>query len=293
LTARQLAYIAFGCLWTLLIAAIFGGMISRKAVVRLGREEAVGLGAAFGHVRRHLGAYVLAPLYPLFVVGVVVFGSALLGLLMQSDWGMAVAGLFWIFALSGGLAGGVLLFGLLLGWPLMWGATSAEQEGDPFEALSRAYSYVQGRPLNLLFYAVVAALLGAAGWLLVANICELTVWIASRGADLGAAGRLGELIVDPSEAGFLGRFGLGIVLFLNAAVRAAVPGFEFAYFWAAAAGVYLLMRSDVDHTEFDEVYVEETGERFSLPALELDAAGVPQVAPVTSDPPADPDPDTH
>jgi len=65
-------------------------------------------------------------------------------------------------------------------------------------------------------------------------------------------------------------------------VRATVTGFCYSFFWCLATAVYLLLRRDVDHTEFDEVYVENENLAYQLPALE------PAASTATSPDPAPP-----
>ena len=77
-----------------------------------------------------------------------------------------VGGMFWPLALLAGLIMALLLVGLAVGWPLMWATISVEAT-DPFDALSRSYSYAFHRPIRYLFYVIVAAVLGLLGWYLV------------------------------------------------------------------------------------------------------------------------------
>ncbi len=161
-------------------------------MVKLGREERVGLGEAVRHAQARLGAYVGAPLFP--IVGVVLVALPIygLGLLARSDGGLFAVGLFWILALFGGLLMAVLLLGLLFGWPLMWGTIGAEERGDVFEAFSRSYSYTFQRPLHYLFYAALATVYGGLAWLLVYHFSEYVIRLRRvgrcPGRRLGAVG---------------------------------------------------------------------------------------------------------
>ncbi len=77
----------------------------------------------------------------------------------------------------------LLLLGLVFGWPLFWGNMSTEGV-DSFDAVGRTYDYVYHRPLNYLFYAVVAGVIGALGWLVVANFFEGIIGVSSLGRQL-------------------------------------------------------------------------------------------------------------
>ena len=87
----------------------------------------------------------------------------------------------------------ILLAGVLLGWPLMWATISVEGT-DSFDALNRTYAYVFQRPLRYLFYAIVAAVIGWLGWIVVENFAASVIWLASWAASWGAgSARMQEL----------------------------------------------------------------------------------------------------
>jgi hypothetical protein len=272
LPVTQAAYFAFGLLWMLLVWSLFGGAIARIAAVRLGREERIGLGEAVRHAVRKLGASVASPLFPLLGVALVALPIVLVGFLMRWDWGVLLAGGLWVFVLLGGLIIAILLLGLLFGWPLMWGTIASEENGDAFEAFSRSYSYTFQRPLHYLFYAFLATVFGGLSWLLVYHFAEWVVAFSQWPAALGAgAERWTEIAIDGSS----GR-GTSTLVILGARlcqlgaglVRTVATGFAYSLFWCLATAVYLLLRQDVDQTEFDEVYVENEDRRYNLPALD-------------------------
>ena len=92
----------------------------------------------------------------------------------------------WIFVLLGALLAAVLYVGVVVGWPLMWGALSTEEMGDVFEATQRSFSYTFGRPLHYAWYALVTLLVGSAAFVVVEWMAELIVymsfWLVSWGA---------------------------------------------------------------------------------------------------------------
>lgn len=272
LTVTQAAYYVFGLLWMLIVWGFFGGAITRIAVVKLGREEPLGLGEAVRHAGARLGAYVGSPLFPL--VGVVLVALPIYGLgwLARCDWGLLAVGVVWILALFGGLLIAVLLLGLLFGWPLMWGTISAEERGDVFEAFSRSYSYAFQRPLHYLFYAALATCYGALAWLLVYHFSECIIrfaeWAAALGAGVDRWGDIMRLRDAPSLGTGALRYGVLLMDLGAGLVRSIAAGFGYALFWCLAAAAYLLLRRDTDQTEFDEVFVETESRRYQLPAAE-------------------------
>jgi len=277
LGAGQAAYYIFGLLWMLVVWGFFGGAITRMAAVKLGREERIGIGEAGRFAVRKFGSYFFSPLFPLVGVVLLVVPILLLGLLMRTDWGVLVVGIVWLVALLGGLLMAILLAGLLFGWPLMWGAISSERDGDAFEAFSRSYSYVFQRPLHYLFYAFLATSFGALGWLLVYHFSEAVIWLTQWAACMGTGvdrwRELQRLMDDPTGGSGMIAYGV-LLLDLGAGfVRSIATGFGYGFFWCLVTAIYLLLRRDVDQTEFDEVFVENEDQRYQLPDLGPSEAG--------------------
>ncbi|HND53911.1 MAG TPA: hypothetical protein PLV92_15985 [Pirellulaceae bacterium] len=270
LRAGQAAYLLAGGVWTLLVWALLGGAISRIAVLRLGREEHVGLGDALSFAVRRLRSYFVAPLFPLGAVALLAVPCALLGLLMRTDVGVLIGGALWPLVLIAGLLFTPLVLGAAFGWPLMWGAISAEENGDEFEALHRSYSYIHGRPGRFLFYLVVAILLGSVASvvvdMLLATLRHMTVWSVSWGA--GAA-RWQELVtsVQSGQASTSATVGMGLIGFFQGLISLAASGFRHTLFWYVAASIYLVLRLDVDETELRDVYVDEAPQAEGPPQL--------------------------
>lgn len=281
----KFAYFLFGGLWTLLVWSFCGGAITRIAAMNLGREERVGLREAAWFALRKLVAYLTAPLFPLLAVFLLALLIAAPSIAMRLDLGVVVAGIAWPLAILASFIMTLLLTGLLFGWPLMWCTVSVEGT-DPFDALARAYAYVFQRPLHYLFYALLAVLFGALSCVVVfafaEAMVELTFWAATWGA--GNA-RVSEILVvmqgtppaPGEEPGRLLWIGAGLLNLSVGLVRAVATAFSFSLFWCLATAIYLLLRHDVDQTEFDEVYLEDAEEPYGLPPLRPDRHGVPLV----------------
>jgi hypothetical protein len=271
LTAGQAGYFATGAVWNLLVWALCGGVITRIAVMRLGREEPEGLVGAVRFVARRFFSFFAAPLFPLLGVGLVVLFASVAGWCFNTETGVVIASLIWIFVLFGGLVAAVLLLGLLFGWPLMWGALAAEEMGDVLEASQRAYSFTFGKPLHYAFYAAVALVYGSLSFLLVYLFAESVVylsdWSASRFwgtrslADVQASGSAAQAV------------GVVIIHALNNLVLTAGSAFRYSFFWCSAGAIYLLLRCDNDQTEYDDVYVPDTREQPPLPPAGEDTPG--------------------
>jgi hypothetical protein len=272
---RKLACLLLCGLWAVAVWAVFGGAITRIAAVQLACEERVGWGAAVRHAGSKWLSYCAAPLLPLMGVLLAGLPVAVVGLLLREHYvGVWLAALLWPLVLLAGLLMAMLALGLIFGWPLMWATISAEGT-DSFDALSRCYAYVFGRPLHYLFYSLVAAVLGALGWLLVSNFAAGVIWAAYWAASWGSGADNIALIRD----GGLGGAGRIIEVCWVGCVKLLAVGFIYGYFWTASTAIYFLLRRDVDATEMDEVFLDEDASEpsYGLPPLKTDEVGAPLV----------------
>ncbi|MEX2139309.1 MAG: hypothetical protein WD894_08615 [Pirellulales bacterium] len=291
--------------WALLVWSLFGAAITRIAAVALARGDRLGFRAGLAHGIRRWPLYFGAAAIPLVGVFVIAIPLLLLGLLMQLDFFVFLGSLIWPLALLAGFVMALLLVGLFVGWPLMWATISVEAT-DPFDALSRSYSYAFHRPIRYLFYVIVAAVLALLGWLIVALfahlIIELSYWALSLGATADQVQKIrtaGAFVTSTAErTGDWDMFTIGasIIGFWHACVKTLAIGFFFSYLWSAATAIYYVLRKDEDGTETSEVTYEDAGDVRGLPPLSADALGVPAVSDMppstaaTPLPPAEPPP---
>lgn len=271
---REWAFFALGTFWNVLVWGFFGAIIVRTAVMQYGRGERVGLVDAGRFAARRYATYVGAPLFLLGLIATLVLLSLPAGWLMRLEFGSFLAALLWVFVLLGGLLAAVAFVGLLLGWPLLWGATSAEEMGDVFEATQRTFSYTFGRPLHYAWYALVTLLVGSLAFIVVQWFAELVVYMSLWLVSWGSGTEAIHALQGAQGWRFTGSI---IVEWLSQLVLTVASAFRYAYFWCAAGVTYLLLRRDNDQTEFDVVYMPDEPARFSLPPLTTDAAGVPGV----------------
>lgn len=269
ITLREVDFYGLGFVWTLALWSFPGGYITRSAVVQLASETSSGVRPTLQFAARRYLWYFLAPLYPLLGVALLAIPIVLIGWLLRLSVGLGViaAGLLWLPVVVLGVAAMWLLGGLLFGWPLMWPTISAERDGDPFEAFSRSYSYVYGKPLHYFFYVVVAALFGALCLAVVEGAARLVqefgFWALAWGSGGNLAADIRQQALDIAQGdhvwmreGRAWRFGTTLIGWTLALVHAVATAFRFSYFFAVASGIYLLLRHDVDEKESDEVYLE-------------------------------------
>jgi len=269
-------------LWALFVWAFFGGAITRIVALRLARNERIGWGAALRHARTKWLAYVAAPAFPLIGVAFITAGLLVAGLIMRGGIFVFLFSFIWPLFLLAGLLMAILLLGLLFGWPLMW-ATVGVESTDSFDALSRSYAYVFQRPLHYLFYAVIVALLGILGWILVYYFTETVINLTYGGVAWGGgADRILGQIKTGNTEGLHGitKGGTAIIHFWVGCVRLLAVGFVYSFFWTGATAIYFLLRRDVDATEMDEIFLDEEEDEFTqgLPDVTTDEVGAPKVA---------------
>lgn len=277
-TLRETAYRLFCGLWSIAVWAFFAGAITRIATVQLGRGERVDLRTAVVYSGRQYGWSVAAPLFPLFGVFLASLPLIAIGLvLMRADVGMIVAGVLWPLALIGGLVMTILLLGLAAGWPLMWPTINSEAHGDAFEAFSCSFSYVFQRPLQYLFYLLLAGVIGSLGWFLVSHVSETVIALTHYGTSWGASNDRVELIAAGEHLGTLGT-GVSLIRLFEGLVRVIAVAFNFSYFFCVVTAIYLVLRRDVDKADFDEVFVEDLQPQYGLPPLKSDEGDSPSVA---------------
>jgi hypothetical protein len=297
-TSARFCFLLLCGLWTLAVWAFFGAAITRRAAVELAGEEHVGFGAMMRYAASRWLSYFAAPLILIVIVLMIAGAMGVVGGLLRWDLGVLFTGLvLWPFMLLGGLAMTFLLAWLGFGWPLMWATISTEGE-DSFHALSRSQQYLFQRPLQYLFYVLVAVFVGWLGWLVVSNfaagVVGMTAWAADWGADssrwmagpdTGLRG-VDFLTSENANLGAAGHVGAGLLLFWCGCVKMLAVGFLYSYFWTASTCIYLLLRRDADATEIDEVFLEDEDLEPSgiLPPMETDEAGAPVV---TDDVPPD------
>jgi hypothetical protein len=196
-----------------------------------------------------------------------------------------VLGVLFFLALLGGFVITLVLVGTVGGFNLMY-PTIAVEGSDSFDAISRSFSYVYARPWRMLFYTAIAILYGALTYLFVRHFIWLMLalthffvgwWLGGKSAmywhglnDLGVAiwptpRSPGALTYTPdyehlkwSEATAATFIWLWVYLLLG-----LMAGFVISFYFSANSIIYYLMRREVDATDVDEVYLEESEEDFT------------------------------
>lgn len=270
-----------------LLWALFGGAIARLAAVHATRDERVTAVDAVGYGAKRWLWFIMAPLIPLIFALLIGLIMAIGGLVFFNlevlEW---VGGLLFFLALGAGLVITVLLIGLVGGYNLLYPSVAIEGT-DAFDAISRAYNYVLGRPWRTVFYNAVALVYGAITYIFLTVVVYVTlvvthqtagvfVWRAKYGVN-----RFEAMLPEPSIGSLLGSvdwYGLnwsakiaGTFVCLWAWLLVALlVAFAISYYFSASTWIYLLLRRVADGTEYDDIHLpadeQEAGEENSVQA---------------------------
>jgi hypothetical protein len=183
----------------------------------------------------------------------------------------------------------LVLLGLVGGFNLMY-PTVAVEGSDSFDAISRSFSYVFARPWRMLFYTGVAIAYGALTyvfvrffiWLMLALTHFFVSWWFTRNGDPGTVGEvfphiwpevaatpLDSLTYSPhyEKLKWSEDFAAGMISMWVYLVIGLLGAYAISFYFSANTIIYYLMRREVDATELEDVYVEESEDEFA------DAAG--------------------
>ncbi len=281
---KKFLYFFFGCLCSVFVWSFVGVAITRVALLRLTRNEQTGMDDAFEFAFDKWRTTAGAIGVPLLAVAALCVPTFIVGLFMGFDFGVIVAGILWFIVLTCSIGMGLLLLGLLFGWPLMVSSVSCESQNS-FDAMTRAYAYVLQKPLHYVMYCLIAIFFGGFCWMIVAGLTNgiigMTFWSTSWGANVVSSDRI-DIVQGLSAVGQNGSQamvdnGSSLISLWNSLLRTISAAFIYGLFWCMAAAVYLLLRKDVDETEMDEIFLSEEKRTYELPPLQSDANGIPQV----------------
>ena len=263
----------------LIVWSVFGGAIARIAAVHVARDEKISVRQALRFSIGKLLSFVFAPIIPLLIVlgvGLVVAVVAIIGNIHYI--GPIVVGAAFFLALIAGFVMALVMLGTAGGFNLMY-PTIAVEGSDSFDAISRSFSYVYARPWRMLFYTAVAIVYGSLTYLFV----RLFVWLmftlthffvsigmrvnAENGAELWDS-----MWASPSSPWKLTydipwamldwgqATGAWLLAFWNFLTIGMVGAFAISFYFCANTIIYYLMRHEVDATELDDVFLEQSDE---------------------------------
>jgi hypothetical protein len=275
-------YFTIFFIYLLVIWSIFGGAIARIAAVHVARDEKISIRQALAFSIAKFLSFLSAPLIPLVIilaVGIVVAAGGLL--LNIPVLGPILVGALYFLALAAGFVMTLVLIGTVGGFNLMY-PTIAVEGSDSFDAISRSFSYLYARPWRLAFYTLVALIYGTICYIFVRYFVYLLLamthyftgwWVFYRADNTEplwpmlwpgpmATQRLSYDVdyLSLSAGQATGAFLVAFWVYLTIAMLGA---FLLSFYISANTVIYYLMRNEVDATELDDVYLEQTEEDFT------------------------------
>ncbi len=252
--------------------SLLGGAISRMIALQATREEQVSTIEAMNFARSRFIWFFLSPLIPVVLILFIGLLISIGGLLYNWPVADVFAALLYFVALIGGFIIAVLVIGLAAGGGLLFPAVAVEGT-ESFDAISRAFNYVLGRPWRWLFYSLVAVIYSAIVLGFVVIVVSLTLegtayfagmWVwNSDGGDMSRFTAIaGRSDVQWENLNDIGDVAASIVRAWVFVVRMFIPAFFISLFLTTNTWVYLLLRRSADGTEYDDVYVEADEEEW-------------------------------
>jgi hypothetical protein len=138
---------------------------------------------------------------------------------------LAVLAVAWVSAIT------------LLGFPLSVCAIVTERKADAFDGVSRSAAYVFQRPLVFILLISAFQFLSFAASEIFGSIMWVGKSLLATAFDLSASH---EMVAMQS-------------ILLDGIPTLLLGGFSISFFWSAAASTYLVLRKEVDRTEYDHI----------------------------------------
>ena len=274
-------------IWALIVWSLVGGALCRMNALQFARRKRIGIRAAFVFSRRQFTGYLVAALVPLSTAVILLGVHWLLRYLdsLAPSVNGVVLGLGWFFVLFTSFLMGVLLLGLIIGWPLMIAAISSE-DSDGFDGLSRSFGYLFDRPWQASVFAISSLPVFMASRILVATLIGLTVSLAANVVDQEEDSKMLDVrlaipllnspagdVADQMERTLSGESCISLsgsmqefAIFAWTCIPALLyVGFGPSFFWSATTVSYFLLRQSDDGTPLDSVvdWPETQGTRSS------------------------------
>jgi len=279
-------YLVVYGLIAVLLWALFGGAIARIAAVQAARDDRLSPLAALRFAARRLLWLIAAPALPAVVILLILLALAVGGWMFFNVPGLDIIGaLLFVLFLLGGLIAAVLLVGLLIAGGLLYPSLAAEGT-DAFDAVSRSFNYVFGRPWQWALYTAVLLVYGAIAFVVVTFVIDLSldltydateIWVANKvpsQKQVDDDPELAERVyrfqalwspdqvtsfehdVSDKHVSWTGETAGWIIGAWKALLLMLLPAFVITFCISGHTLMYLLLRRSADGTDVEEVYQE-------------------------------------
>lgn len=254
-TVRRTAYFLFAFAVTLAIWSFVGGCLSRRSIQELGTRITSPWTDTLRLVQRRWLSIVWAIAMPLGLLALAALGPLVLGWLANIPGaGPWIAGILMVpvalLSIGAGWCAAISLFG----FPLSTAAIVAEKQADAFDGVSRAAAYTFQRPVTLILCVAVAEWIGYYVGAMVSIVLNTGFAFVAQAFRLGSTRPLTAL-------------GTPLDSMFHELVPCLITAFGFSFFWTASSAIYLILRREVDHAEFDLIDMEVVAPPKALPKL--------------------------
>lgn len=286
-------FLIFGA-YGLIVKMVLGGAIARLATMQACADASDGLFETMSFTLPRAVWFIVAPIIPMAVAGIVYLILAVGGWVLFNIPGLNIVGALGFFLmLLGGFVAACLLVFTSLGAGLLPSALAVEGT-DAFDAVSRVFTFLIYRPVRYLILMAITLIYGALTYLLVGLILHFTLWFTfmAVGAWVGEFDQLvefkrfGELPVAVETDGLstMQKGTAWLLLVWSRLWFGLSLAYAISYLFTAQTWMYLLLRRDVDGTDFADCFVESAAPHAGVAAavsgnandkLEPTAAGDP------------------
>jgi len=232
-----------------------GGCIARRSIVELGTNMTVTWTDVLMLVKSRWQSIAWSMTMPSGVIFLLMLMPLVIGWISNIPAiGSWIAGLLLIptvfFSIAIGWCAAITIFG----FPLSVCAIVTEKQADAYDGISRSAAYTFQRPVTLVLCVVVAQWFGTVVGQMVVMVYGTGYKVISTAFDIGSFSSLASLDTFWVEV-------------VRGIIPLLISAFCFSYFWTVSSATYLILRSDVDHTEFDSIDMNVAGEPKALPDL--------------------------
>lgn len=267
--------------WFLLIWSFFAGAINRTAAYRIARDESITLreGLNFGAQTwaNHFLAIVFIVIFLAASFFMCVLASFILGYIPYVGELVLIFVFLLIFVAAFLIT--LLLAGLLFGFNMISSAIGVDKV-DSFDAISRSYSYVLGRPWQTLLYTILPLVFVVIFLYFGSMFLDVSKSAVRWGlggeayAPMGAYFNVGADVTWESIAQDLGmqeepritmKIAATVIKIFIWLAQLFIYATAIAYWLSARTKAYLLLRKEVDGDEVEEMYLEEEEEALEVP----------------------------
>ncbi len=250
-SASLIALLALVAIWSFV-----GGCLARRSVIELGTRLTAPWNGTIRIVSHRWLSMVWSILMPLVPISMVCLFPMFLGFVSNAPWmGSTVSMLLLIplvfLSLGLGWCGAISL----LGFPFAICAVVSEKRADAFDGVSRSAAYVFQRPLTLILCVFAFEMIGRVGSQFVDLVLTLGFDLVKSSFESCSWFAFSEL--------------QGVASWINYFVPLLLTSFGFSFFWTASAATYLIVRRDVDNTEYDQIDMDERDPPQPLPDLKI------------------------